>query len=87
MFAIFCMVYLTTQTIYLIRKTGEGKSLVITTVAAMLREVTIVMIPLIGLGSDQANKSINLAKRVEAYHIDENRGSDFLKLTARLMSI
>ena len=48
------------QVIYLIRKTGEGKSLVITTTVALLCGVTIVMVPLLGLGSDQVNKAVNL---------------------------
>ena len=48
-FAIYCMVFLFSQIIYLIHKPGEGKLLIIITVAAMLRGVIIVMVPLIGL--------------------------------------
>ncbi|KAL7539694.1 hypothetical protein ACHAXR_009496 [Thalassiosira sp. AJA248-18] len=81
------MVFLTSQTLYLIRKTGEGKSLVILTTAAMLRGVTVVMVPLIGLGSDQVNKSFRLHEGIEAYHVDENKGDDFMHLMKRLMSI
>ncbi|KAL7524381.1 hypothetical protein ACHAXR_000554, partial [Thalassiosira sp. AJA248-18] len=53
----------------------------------MLRGVTIVMVPLIGLGSDQVNKSFRLKEGVEAYHVDENRGEDFMLLARRLMSM
>ncbi|KAL7526440.1 hypothetical protein ACHAXR_003455 [Thalassiosira sp. AJA248-18] len=81
------MVFLSSQVLYLIRKTGEGKSLVILTTATMLRGVTVVMVPLIGLGSDQVNKSFSLRDGVEAYHVDENRGEDFLLLVKRLYSI
>ena len=38
-FAIYCMVFLCSQVVYLIRKTGEGKSLVIITTAALLYHV------------------------------------------------
>ncbi|KAL7535419.1 hypothetical protein ACHAXR_006478 [Thalassiosira sp. AJA248-18] len=81
------MVFLSSQFIYLIRKTGEGKSLVILTTATMLRGVTIVMVPLIGLGSDQVNKSFRVKEGVEAYHIDEDRGEDFMLLSRRLISM
>ncbi|KAL7535523.1 hypothetical protein ACHAXR_006542 [Thalassiosira sp. AJA248-18] len=53
----------------------------------MLRGVTIVMVPLIGLGSDQVNKSFRLKEGVEAYHVDENRGEDFILLAQRLLSM
>ena len=58
--------------VYLILKMGEGKSLVIITTSALLRGVTVVMVPLIGMGSDQVNKAVNLGQRIEAYHVDEN---------------
>ena len=45
------------------------------------------MVPLIGFVSDQVNKTINLGQRVEAHHVDENPGDDFLSLTDRLLSI
>ena len=46
-FAIYFMVFLFSQIIYLIRKTGEGKSLVTMTIAVILCGVTIVMVPLL----------------------------------------
>ena len=51
----------------------------------MLRGVTVVMVPLIGLGSDQANKAKNLDNRVEAYHLDEFKENAFKVLRERLM--
>ena len=86
-FVIYCMVYLTKQLIYVIRKTGEGKTLVITTTAVLLRGIVIVMVPLIGLGSDQVNKAIDLGNGLEGYHTDENHGQDFTNLMTRLYSI
>jgi hypothetical protein len=86
-FAIYCMVFMCSQVLCLIRKMGGGKSLVIITTAAMLRGVTIMMVPLIGLGSDQVNKAANIGQRIEAYHVDENVGNNFLCLMKRLLSL
>ena len=38
---------------------------------AILGGVTIIMVPLHGLGTDQANKSKQLSKGIEAWHVDE----------------
>ena len=72
---------------YLIHKTGEGKSLVMLGLATMLREVTIVMGPLHGLGTDQANKSKQLSKGIEAWHVDEFRDDEQSELIARLGNV
>jgi hypothetical protein len=85
--AIYLMVYCREQVLYLIRKTGEGKSIVFLTIATLLRGITIVLVPLIGLGSDQVTKSINLSHRVESYHVDENKEASFTLLRKRLLSI
>ena len=62
-FAIYCMVFLfIPQIIYLIQKTGEGELLVIIIIATILWCVTIVMVPLIGLGSDQVFRAIKLGQ-------------------------
>ena len=45
------------------------------------------MVPLIGLGSDQVNKSFRLTHRVEGYHVDEHKNGDFLLLLKRLLSM
>jgi superfamily II DNA helicase RecQ len=73
--------------IYLIRKTGEGKSAVVTTSSTLLRGITLVVVPLLGLGCDQVAKAQRRRYRVEAYHLDENRGEDQLALQRRLLSI
>ena len=86
-FAIYCIVFLFPQIINLIRKTEEGKLLVIITVVAMLCGAGIVMFPLFGLGSQQVIKAINIEQQIEAYHVDENRGNDPLSLTDKLLSI
>lgn len=65
------------KNIFLIRKTGEGKSVVPMASAAMLRGFTIILVPLIGLGSDQVSKNFLRRKRVEAYHLDEFKGEDY----------
>ena len=41
---------------HLISKTGSGKSAVPLTIATLRRGVTIIMVPLLGLGSDQVEK-------------------------------
>ena len=74
------MVFMCSLVVYLIYKTGEGKPPAIIMTAALLRGVTIVMVPIIGLGSDQVNKDVNLGQRIEAYHLYENVGQDFLSL-------
>ena len=43
--------------VYLILKTGSGKSTVPLTIVTLCRGVTVVMVPLVGLGSDQVKKS------------------------------
>ena len=84
--AIFFLVFLKVDMMYLIRKTGEGKSLVLLGMATAQRGITITMVPLLGLGSDQVAKSKRLDKRCEAYHVDEFREGDYEKLIQRLMS-
>ena len=72
---------------YLIRKTGEGKSLVMLGLAVILCQVTIVMTPLHGLGTDQANKSKQLSKGIEAWHVDEFRDEKESELVERLRDV
>ena len=69
---------------YLIRKTGEGKSLVIMGLALALDGIIVAMGPLHGLGTDQANKSKRPNSGLEAYHVDEFREGDYKKLVHRL---
>ena len=65
---------------YLIRKTGEGESLVIMGLALALDGIIVAMGPLHGLGTDQANKSKQPSSGLEAYHVDKFREGDYAKL-------
>jgi hypothetical protein len=82
--AIFYLVFLRLRMLYLIRKMGEGKSLVLLGMATMLRGVTVCLVPLLGLGSSQAAKSRSRNHRVEGYHVDEFRDQDFDLLSERM---
>jgi len=55
--SIFQLTYRKLDMMYLIRKCGDGKSLVMHAMATILRGITIVMVPLIGLGNDQISKT------------------------------
>jgi len=57
-------------------KTGYGKSLVILAIASMRRGIAIVLVPLLGLGTDQVAKAIREDKNISAWHVDEFRGPD-----------
>ena len=57
--------------VYLVRKTGKGKSLVLQGMVLMLKGVTISLVPLLGLGSDQQEKCSKSSGAVEAYNLDE----------------
>jgi len=81
------MVFLKDQMIYLIRKTREGKSRAFLSTAVILRGITMVIVPLIGRGSDQLNKATKLEHGVEAYHIGENKRAGFVALIDCLLSI
>ena len=72
---------------YLISKTGSGKSAVPLTIATLRRGVTVVMVPLLGLGSDQVKKSTQLEKGIKAYHVDEHRGKDGRVLRSWLLNM
>ena len=72
--------------LYINAKCADGKSLCPLTLAGMLRGVTLVLVPLVGLGSDQVSKAENPNHNFEAYHIDEHRGAHAKKLKQRLLS-
>jgi superfamily II DNA helicase RecQ len=61
---------------YLIAKTGSGKSAIPLAVGALQNGITLTMVPLVGLGSDQVSKSSNENNYIEAYHLDEHMGID-----------
>ena len=71
----------------LIRRTADGKSLVPLTVATIRRGIAIILVPLIGLGSDQVEKAIVVDHNVEAYHADEHKQLDGQLLRARLLGM
>ncbi len=61
---------------YLIRKTGEGKWLVMHRMASMLKGITLTMVPLLGLGSNLESKcTVANSITAEAYHLDEYRNN------------
>ena len=67
-------------------KTGYGKSLIPLAIASMRRGISIVMMPLLGLGTDQVAKAIHVDINIEAWHIDEFRGPDGRALRRRLFA-
>ncbi len=70
---------------YLIRKTGEGKSLVFQGMASMLKGVTVVMVPLLELGADQDIKCNDANDdAVESYHLDEYPATNATQLRMHL---
>ena len=81
---IFHLVYREVPLTYLIRKCGEGKSLVLLGMATLLRGITLSMVLLIGLGSDQVSKSRQPNNHVEAWHFDKFKGSDFTLLCLQM---
>eukprot|EP00984_Skeletonema_dohrnii_P002679 scaffold926_cov75-Skeletonema_dohrnii-CCMP3373.AAC.2 len=72
--AIFQLCIRRISMLYLIRKTGEGKSLVLKGMATIKRGITVCLVPLVGLGSDQVCKTTCAKCGVEAYHVDEWKG-------------
>lgn len=85
--AIFHLVYTKLDMMYLVRKTGEGKSLVLQGMASIFKGVTISMVPLLGLGSDQAEKTACATATttiIESYHLDEFRNTNAIELRDRL---
>ena len=66
---------------------GEGNSVVPMASASMLRGFTIVIMPLISLGSDQASKNVLQRKRAEAFHLDEFKGEDVCLIKHMLLKM
>jgi superfamily II DNA helicase RecQ len=57
------------------------------TVGSLQGGVTLTMVPLIGLGSDQVTKSSNEINNIESYHLDEHCGIDGHLLRDLLLSL
>jgi hypothetical protein len=72
------------ELVYIIAKTGSGKSAVPLTVGSLLTGVVITRVPLVGLGSDQVSKSCNSNNYIKAYHVDKLCRKDSQKLHNRL---
>jgi superfamily II DNA helicase RecQ len=56
----------------MIRRTADGKSLVPLCTAVLRRKVTLIMVPLHGLGSDQVDKSTLREHNINAYYVDQH---------------
>ncbi len=50
----------------------------------MMRVVSIVLVPLLGLGTDQVTKAIHVDQNIKAWHVDEFRGQHGKDLRHRL---
>ena len=89
--AIFAMTYgldRAFRRLLLVRRTGDGKSLVIYGLATLLRGVTIVMVPILALGSDQVSSVWSMANplaAVYAEHLDSIRERDDVVSMARFL--
>jgi len=70
--------------VVVLRKTGEGKTLISQTVSLLRRGVSIFMVTLVALGVDQTSKCVHRSGRLEAYFLDENKGTCFFALRQRL---
>jgi hypothetical protein len=68
------------EMLYIIAKTGSGKSAILLTVGTLLTGVVITLVPLVDLGSNRVSKSCNAANYVEAYHVNKHRRKDCKKL-------
>eukprot|EP00956_Cyclotella_meneghiniana_P018449 scaffold30718_cov36-Cyclotella_meneghiniana.AAC.1 len=71
----------------LIRRTADGKSLVPLITSVIKGGVSLVLVPLHGLGSDQVDKATVEEHGVEAYYIDEHRFANAKALMDRLKSL
>ena len=72
------------SSLVLVRRTADGKSLVPLTVSVLRRGITLVLVPLHGLGSDQVDKATVPAHGIEAYYVDEHKFSHAKMLEQRL---
>ena len=82
--AVFQISYCNIEVMYIICKYGEGKYLILYGIVTVLRGITVCVVPLIGLGSDQVFKSRRKSVGHESYHADEFRPIDCAKLVQLL---
>jgi hypothetical protein len=72
--------------LYLIHhKTREGKSAVVPVLATLLHGITLVLVPLIGLGCHQLAKGFHIDQRVKAFNLDEHQCNNHILLRNRLL--
>eukprot|EP00956_Cyclotella_meneghiniana_P031331 scaffold81936_cov56-Cyclotella_meneghiniana.AAC.2 len=72
------------SSLVLIRRTADGKSLVPLTVTILRGGITLILVPLHGLGSDQVDKAASSEHGIEAYYVDEHKYDDAKVLEERL---
>jgi superfamily II DNA helicase RecQ len=81
----------TFRRLLLVRRTGDGKSLVIYGLATLLLGVTFVLVPILALGSDQVSSvwsMVNPSAGVYAEHLDSIRErSDIVSMARFLKSL
>ena len=65
-------------------RTADGKSLVPLATAVLRRKVSMILVPLHGLGSDQVEKATLREKGVMAYYLDQHRRDNEDALVERL---
>jgi bloom syndrome protein len=70
--ATYYLSYYNSAFLSMIRRTADGKSLVPLCTAVLRRKVTLIMVPLHGLGSDQVDKSTLQEHNINAYYIDQH---------------
>jgi superfamily II DNA helicase RecQ len=86
--AVHSLAFQRDRILYLIAKTGSGKSAVPLTDGSLCNGITLTMVPLVGLGSDQVSKSTKESNFIEAYHLDEQHmGTDAQVLSKRLLAL
>ena len=72
------------SSLVLIRRTADGKSLVPLTVSLLRGGVTLTLVPLHGLGSDQVDKASVPEHGIEAYYLDKHKFGNATKVEKRL---
>ena len=68
------------------RGTADGKSLVPKTLTILRRGIALILVPLVGLGTDQVEKAHLEEHGIESYHVDEHKRHDGVMLMRRLKS-
>jgi superfamily II DNA helicase RecQ len=81
--AVARLVYEPKTCLFLIRKTGEDKVAIFLTASTLLRSIMLIVVPLLGLGCDQVAKAKPSYHKVEAFHLDKNRGEGQLAIQQR----